>query len=53
MRIQWWLGVGLTVIWLLATRRVKNDGRKMNKDIDQHLESASDKAVIIKNLPPR
>jgi hypothetical protein len=53
MIIQWWLGVGLTVVWLIFTRVVKDEGRRMNKDIDQHLESASDKAVIIKNLPPK
>lgn len=51
MVIQWWLGVGFCFVWLLITRAVKYDGIKKNNQIDKKLISASDKAIMIKNLP--
>jgi hypothetical protein len=51
MVIQWWLGVAFTVVWLMATRVIKIKGRNMNQTIDQKLKSASDRAVLIGNLP--
>jgi hypothetical protein len=51
MVIQWWLGVVFTVVWLIATKVIKVHGRIMDKKIDHMLNSASDKAIFIKNLP--
>ena len=51
MVIQWWLGVVFTVVWLIATKVIKAHGKIMDKKIDQMLDSASDQAIFIKNLP--
>lgn len=51
MIVQWWLGLIFCVIWLIATRVTKYNGRKMNVEIDKKLTSASDKAVLIRKLP--
>jgi hypothetical protein len=51
MVIQWWLGLGFCVVWLLITRGVKYYGIKKNNQIDKKLISASDKAIMIMNLP--
>jgi hypothetical protein len=51
MVFQWWLGVVFTVVWLIATKVIKVYGRIMDKKIDHMLNSASDQAIFIKNLP--
>lgn len=51
MIVQWWLGLFFCIIWLIATRVVKFDGRKMNIEIDRKLVSASDTAILIRELP--
>lgn len=51
MIAQWWLGLVFCIVWLMATRVTKHNGRIMNKEIDRKLASASDKAVLIRKLP--
>lgn len=51
MQIQVWLGLVICIIWLMAIRIIRSMGRIFNRKIDASLDSSSDYAIQIYNLP--
>lgn len=49
--IQWWLGVGFCFLWIFILRFIKYFGKNEDHSVDQSLNSSSDYAIIIENLP--
>lgn len=49
--VQWWMGMGFCFVWIFILRLIRYFGKSEDQNIDKSLNSSSDYAVMISNLP--